>query len=226
MSEGQKKILIVEDDLISAEYLKELLTKEKYHIGEIVDNAIDAQKEANIFKPDLILMDIVLKGAISGSEAAIKIHQNNPNIKIIFLTAHSEKEMIDYAIDAKAMAYLLKPYRDNEILATIKLLFAQSKNSKKVEAENIILKNGYSYNMKVHRLFKNNQEVLLGKKTLKLIEILVKNKNISVSNEQICTYIWGEQKNGKTLRSLIHRVRSTIDPNLIENINGLGYKIT
>ncbi len=91
--------------------------------------------------------------------------------------------------------------------------------------ENIVLKNGYRFNMEFHRLFKDDQEVPLGKKTLKLIEILVKNKNVSVSNEQICTYIWGEQKNGKTLRSLIHRIRSTINPDLIQNINGLGYKI-
>jgi len=60
---------------------------------------------------------------------------------------------------------------------------------------------------------------------LKLIEILAKNKNLSVSNEQISNFIWGEEKNDRTLRSLIYQVRQLIDNDLIQNINGLGYKI-
>ncbi len=225
MLTNQKKILIVEDDLISAEYLKELLISEGYNVAEVVDTGQAAIKLAKTLKPDLILIDIMLRDSMSGAEAAVQIHQNNPKIKTIFLTAYSENEMIDFAIDAEATAYLLKPYRNNEILATIKLLFAHSQEPKAKNLENVILKDGYRFNLKLHRLFKEDKEIFLTKKTLKLIEILVKNKNVSVSNEQICTYIWGEQKNGKTLRSLIHRIRSTINSDFIQNINGLGYKI-
>ena len=226
MTEKRKKVLIVEDELISCEYLKELLTYHDYNIVDIVDNGIEAIKQSKILKPDIILMDIMLKGAMSGCEAAVQIHQNDNNIKIIFLTAYAEQEMIDYAVDAHASAYLIKPYRENEILATMRLLFADEEKTKPSgDKEKIELKGGYIFNTKLHRLFKGNQEIELSKKMIKLIEILALNKNVSVSNAQICTFIWGENKNDKTLRSLIHRIRSTINQDIIQNINGLGYKI-
>jgi len=124
------------------------------------------------------------------------------------------------------MAYLLKPYRDDEILATIKLMFAHEEHLiNPLDRENIALKHGYIFNTKSHRLFKENREVHLGKKLLKLIEVLAKNKNVSVSNEHLCTSIWGENKNDITLRSLVYRLRKLINSDMIENVNGLGYKI-
>jgi DNA-binding response OmpR family regulator len=108
----------------------------------------------------------------------------------------------------------------------MKLLTSDDTKTKpNIDTEKLELNGGYVFNTKLHRLFKENKEVQLGKKMLKLIEILALNKNVSVSNAQICTYIWGENKNDKTLRSLIHRIRSTINQDMIQNINGLGYKI-
>lgn len=221
-----KKILIVEDEPFFANYLKEMLVAEDYIIVGMVETGLDAIAYARQYKPDLILMDVMLKDAMSGSEAAVEIHQRDKSIKIIFLTAYAEEEMIEYAIDADAMVWLLKPYRDDEILATMKLILAHEEHLIYAEdKEEISLKDGYIFNTKYHRLFKNNREVHLGKKLLKLIEILAKNKNISVSNEQLCTYIWGENKNDITLRSLVHRLRKLINNDMVENVNGLGYKI-
>ena len=226
MVKYKKKILIVEDECISAEYLKELLINDGYSVVDIVNNGIEAFQKAIHLKPDLILMDIMLKGNMSGCESAVKIHQQNKDIKIIFLTAYAEEEMIDYAMDADAVAYLMKPYRENEILATIKLVFSHEKFlSSQIDEEHITLHHGYTFNTKQHRLFKENQEIPLGKKPLKLVEILVKNKSVSVSNEQLCSYVWGEAKNNCTLRSLIYRIRRMLDYDMIENVNGLGYKI-
>ncbi len=220
------KILIVEDEFISAEYLKELLLKENYTIVGIVNSGEEAVLQAKVEKPDLILMDIMLEGKMSGCEAAVQIYQQNNNIKLICLTAYAEDEMVEYAIEADVKAYLLKPYRESEILATIKLIFAHEEVAVVgVDSENIALIDGYSFNTKKHRLFKENSEVSLGNKAVRLIEVLAKNRNVSVSNEQISTHIWGESKNDCTLRSLIHRVRQLINPDLIQNINGLGYKI-
>lgn len=221
-----KKILVVEDEPIFSKYIKELLIQENYDVLEIVDNGLEAISFSKKYEPDLILMDVMLNGRISGCEAAVEIHKRNKSIKIIFLTAYAEKEMIEYAVSADATAYLLKPYRDEEILATIKLMFAHEEHILHTkDKENIFLKYDYIFNTKSHRLLKENKEVHLGKKLLKLIEILAKNKNISVSNEQLCSYIWGEPKNDKTLRSLVYRIRTLLKSDIIENINGLGYKI-
>ena len=227
MKKNKKKILVVEDESICAEYLKIILKEAGYIVVATVDKGRDAIIKAILLKPDLILMDIMLKDSISGCEAAVEIHKQNRDIKIIFLTAYAEKEMIDYAVESDAIAYLMKPYIEAEILATVKLVFAHNEHDLNNEEEDTIkLCHGYIFHTKKNRLFnKDNQEIHLGIKALRLIEILVKNINISVSKEQICTYVWGEPKNDRTLRSLIYRIRHMIEYNIIENINGVGYKI-
>lgn len=224
---NKKTIFIVEDDLLSAEYLKEFLEKENYHILDIVDTGEEAIEKCKILKPDILLMDIMLKGTMSGSEAAIEIKYAHPECKIIFLTAFADTEMIEYAVDAKAYAYLMKPYREKEILATIKVVMTQDTTplQKKIQPELIILKNHFSFDIKRRLFYKYNKEIPLTSKKLKLIELLAKHKNSTVSNEQICIYIWGEIKSNSTLRSLIYRFRSTINDDIIHNVNGVGYSI-
>ena len=225
MQSDKEKILIVEDERLFAEYLKDILESEGYEVVDIIDNGTQAITTALQERPNLILMDNILKDHISGCEAAVEIHRREPKIEIIFLTAYADDEMIEYAMEANAAAYLMKPFIEEEILATIKLLFAHQQPKIPLESENVKLCDGYVFNKKRHQLLKNQQEIHLGKKVRKLLEILVENKDHSVSNEQLCSYIWGEQKNDKTLRSLIYRMRHLVDCNLIENINGLGYKI-
>ena len=222
-----RKILIVEDEFISAEYLKELLEKEGYEVVDVVDNGTEAIEKCKTMKPDVILMDIMLKGQMSGCEAAVAIYQKyKHSCEIIFLTAYSSSEMINYATDAHAYGYLMKPYREEEILATLKLLSVHEERTETEEnQEKIELGHDYLFDTKLNRLFAKDKEIPLGRKPLKLIELLAKNKNSSVSHEQICHYIWGGNKSNATLRSLIHRIRTTVYNDFIVNINGLGYRI-
>jgi DNA-binding response OmpR family regulator len=220
----KKTIFIVEDDLLSAEYLKEILIKENYNVLEIVDTGEKAIQTCKTIQPDILLMDIMLKGQMSGSEAAVEIKHRHPNCKIIFLTAFAEPEMIDYAARSKACAYLMKPYREKEILATIQVVLSQNKIS--IETDLIKLKNNFIFDRKQRRLYKNNKEIPLSSKKLKLVELLANNKNHTVSNEQICLYVWNEIKSNSTLRSLIYRFRSIINDDIITNVNGVGYSIS
>ena len=89
----------------------------------------------------------------------------------------------------------------------------------------IQLKNNFIFDNKHRRLYKGDQEIPLSLKKLKLIEILAKNKNNTVSNEQISMYVWDEMKSNSTIRSLIHRFRSDINDDIISNANGVGYSI-
>jgi len=221
-----KNILIVEDELISAEYLKVLLENDGYRVVNIVGTAEEAITQYKSINPDLVLMDIMLKGNISGSEAALKIKQHNSGAKIIFLTAFATDEMLDYAVEAEACGYLMKPYREEEILATIKLAFMHTHEENQTSNdEKIVLKNDFIYDVQHKRLMKNGMEVPLGKTKLRLVEILARNKNTSVSHEQLCAFVWGGQRSDETLRSLIHRIRGIIGNEMIKNINGVGYEI-
>lgn len=221
-----KTILIAEDDSASAEYLKIIVQESGYNVVAIAETGLEVIEQCKALKPDLVLMDIILKGKISGCEAALQLKYIYSDIKVIYLTAHATPEMIEYAVKSEAYGYLMKPYRRDEILATIKLVFAQSNLEKPLAGEAIIpLKDGYIYDTRSNRLMKENQEVLLCKKQLKLIEILAKNKNTIVSYEQICSFVWGQNKSDCTLRSLIHRIRTVVESDMIKNVHGRGYEI-
>ncbi len=223
------KIMIVEDDLVSAEYLKEILKQKNYEVVATVDTGAKAIAQCKKLKPDIILMDIMLKDNISGSEAALRLYHDHCPSKIIFVTAYADDEMLDYAAESKAYGYILKPYREEEIFATIKLALAHSfeDHYEKPGGDSIIkLQKGYEFNLETGRLYKHGVEIPLAKKKRKLIEILAKNKSNSVSNEQICQFVWGNSQNYSTLRSLIYRIRTAIGEDLIKSVNGMGYMIS
>ncbi len=194
MSLENKKILIVEDDRLSAEYLKEVLEEAGYKVLGIIASAEESIKQAKHLKPDLVLMDIMLSGQLTGCEAAVCIKQDQKECKIIFLTAHAEAEMVEYAQRCKANSYLLKPYRDEEILATIAVIFSQDQPSYVKKIEEIKLSHGFSFNFKKRHLIKDGKQVPLNSSKLTLIEYLVKNVDTTISSEQICQIIWGRDK--------------------------------
>jgi len=205
-----------------------------YEVLSIVSKGQEAIHVAQREKPHIILMDVMLKDNISGCDAALAISQENPNILIVFLTAFSDNEMIDFAVKSKAFGYLLKPYRDKEILATLQLAKAQlnnplsdkeNKKENKKENEKLELVDGYSYDKTTETLFFKTQEVPFGPKALQLITLLCQQKNSTVKIEEILETLWDTVKPQQTLRSLIHRIREQTSPNLIVNVNKLGYKI-
>ena len=218
----KKTVLIVEDKLIPAEYLSCTLKENGYSVLDIADTGHKAIEIAKKEKPDVVLMDIMLKEQMSGTEAAIEICRNSPDCKIIYLTAYSNKEIIDSAYESRAYAYLLKPYREQEILATVQLALLENEKKRPL-TENIKLIHGYYFNTKNHRLCQGNQEVSLSKNSHKLLEILAKNRDNSVSNEQICYHVWYKNRSDNVLRALVHRIREKTDAHLIENVKGMGY---
>ncbi len=221
------KILIVEDELFSAEYLKSLLSKNGYEVVDIITKGALAITKAKELQPDLILMDIMLKDRISGSEAALSIKQHSPHIGVIFLTAYADDEMVNYATQSNTYGYLIKPYKELEILATIKIALSKMRQSSglKETVTQIVFSDSLSYDLKSRKLFKNTQEVLLGVQAQGIVDLLVKHLNSSVSSEQIALEVWGEEVNSVTLRTTINRIRSLVDKAFISSIRGYGYMI-
>ncbi len=222
------KIVIVEDELIAAEFLKEILEETGAEVIDIIDSGKEAIEICIQKEPDVIFMDVMLCDNISGCEAAIAISRKNRQSKIIFLTAYIDEEMIDYAAESGAVGYLTKPYNKAQIIATLKLVTMRKETPKQTieeKPEKIVLKNDYIYLTKQNRLLKNDKEIVLGSTALKLIELLCSQVDISISNIQISMHVWGKEVNDKTLRSLMFRIRTATDTELIKNISGTGYMI-
>jgi CheY-like chemotaxis protein len=125
-----ESIMVVEDESILAMLIKRKLQNWGYNVVDWVDTGEEAVKNANKYKPDLILMDIVLKGDMDGIEAAQRIREN-VDIPIIYLTAYSNDEVLKRAQETEPYGYILKPFREGEVNANIKMALYKHKSEKK-----------------------------------------------------------------------------------------------
>ncbi len=115
----RKKILIVEDERIVADDLKMSLERLGYKVSGIVSNGEEAIKKAEKLQPDLVLMDIVLRG-MDGIEAARMI-RTRFNIPVIYLTAYADRETLEQAKITEPFGYITKPFEENGLYTAIEL---------------------------------------------------------------------------------------------------------
>lgn len=128
-------ILAVEDDPIYAESLGMLLEDMGYTNFSIVDNAIDALKLFKQQPPDLLVMDINIKGPLNGIEF-VEIACAIKKVPVIYVTSYSDAETFGKAKQTGPSAYLLKPYDDKNLEMAIELAIFNTDNSKKLLDEN------------------------------------------------------------------------------------------
>jgi PAS domain S-box-containing protein len=133
MPQGSK-ILIVEDEMLISMEIKQKLHSMGYAVvGQVISGESAIQK-AGEEKPDLILMDIRLKGEMDGITAAKKIMELY-DIPIIFLTAHSDKATLERAIAISPSGYLLKPFKGRELMTNIEMSLHKHRIKQKVREE-------------------------------------------------------------------------------------------
>lgn len=126
------KIMIVEDELIAAESLSLNLKKLEYDVVDIVTSGEKALLKLEEKKPNLILMDIMLKGKIDGITTAEKI-QKRGNIPIIYLTAYADNQTLERAKKTNYYGYLIKPYKLVDISTTITMGMSKFKEDIKIK---------------------------------------------------------------------------------------------
>jgi len=123
-------ILVVEDEIIVSKDIQNSLKKLGYTIVGSAASGEKAIEVAQAEKPDLILMDIMLKGEMNGIEAAEKIKETM-NIPIIFLTAYAEDSTLSKAKLVEPYGYILKPFKEIDLKTAIEV--AVYKHAKEVE---------------------------------------------------------------------------------------------
>lgn len=126
-AEGQSpvRILVVEDEFITATDIKDNLLRLGYEVAAVVDTGEDAVLKAAELRPDLILMDITLNGPMSGIEAATEI-KHSLEIPIVYLTSHVDVVTIAEAKTSEPFGYLSKPYNVPTMLSTIEMALYKS----------------------------------------------------------------------------------------------------
>ncbi|NJL52376.1 MAG: EAL domain-containing protein [Hydrococcus sp. SU_1_0] len=124
INQAKANILIVEDELLIAKNTAKKLQGFGYNVVKIVSNGQAAIDFVSLEQPDLVLMDITIKGEIDGIEAASQIKAIS-DVPIIFLTAYANDETLDRAAETGCYGYLIKPYKEQELQATVKMTLSK-----------------------------------------------------------------------------------------------------
>jgi DNA-binding response OmpR family regulator len=215
--------LIVEDEPIAASYLKKIV--EKSDGVRVLATASTAQEAFSVLAAqtiDVIFMDVVIRGDRNGDELAVDIRRLYPEILILFLTAYSNDEIVNLAAHAHAFAFLVKPYRPEEIRATLSLARAALKERQ--EKAVLPLIDGYWYDFEVQRLLHVKAgEVPLSALENQLIAFLAENQMMTISSEALTEMF---EITDDALRALIYRIRKETSKDLIQSVKRFGYKLS
>lgn len=117
---AKTRILIVEDERLTAKHLTITLEKLGYEVTGVASTGGEAVEMAKQTGPDLVLMDVMLNGEMDGIEAAGRI-QSWSRIPVVYLTAYSEASLVDRARLTEPFGYLLKPIREQELRVTLEM---------------------------------------------------------------------------------------------------------
>src|SRR5882672_9649771 len=133
LTPGEPRALIVEDETLIAEELKERLSRLGFSIIAAVDTADEGIAIATREHPDLVLMDIRLKGEKDGVQAANEIRQQ-VDVPIVYLTAYSDLLTVDRVRASEHDGYILKPFHARELQSTIDV--AMKRHALRAKQEN------------------------------------------------------------------------------------------
>lgn len=131
-------ILVVEDEFITGADLQSKLKKMGFHVPMVVDTGQKAIDAAARLRPDLTLMDITLKGDMTGIEAAEIIGREG--IPVIFLTAHSDEPTVEKAVKSVPFGYLIKPLDERALGTAIRMALYKNEMDGKVRERDAIIR--------------------------------------------------------------------------------------
>ena len=128
---GKKRIMVVEDEGITALRIQGILQELGYAVSSLEISGEDAVTKAAAEKPDLVLMDIALSGTMDGIEAAGQIY-SRLHIPVVYLTAHSDEKTLERAKSTGPFGYILKPFDRHEVRISLDLAFSKHEMEQKL----------------------------------------------------------------------------------------------
>ena len=215
------KILLLEDDVILNEIIEEFLLSLNYDVITAFDGNI---AEELIYEEsfDLLLFDVNIPN-ITGFELLKNIRQNNINIPIIFITSRHTADDVKIGFNSGCDDYIKKPFELSELQLRIENVkrLRQIDNHGQIKIDNDTF---YNYEKKV--IIRNNEEFNLSKIETKILEYFLKNKNKTISIDEISVnnWVYDEMPESTTIRTYIKNLRKKLNDETITTLKGIGYR--
>lgn len=224
----KQKILIVDDDENIAELIALYLTKECFET-KIVYDGESALNEVSSYKPNLILLDLMLPG-IDGYQVCREIRKNN-NVPIIMLSAKGETFDKVLGLELGADDYMIKPFETKELVARVKAVLRRYQIPQSAETEKVqcVEYPDLTINLSNYSVIYNGRNIEMPPKELELLYFLASSPNQVFTREQLLDNIWGYEYIGDTRTVDVHikRIREKIKDHekwALDTVWGIGYK--
>jgi len=223
----KEKILIVDDDEHIAELVSLYLLRDGYETKEVY-NGKEAIKAYNEFKPQLVLLDIMLPG-MDGYEVCKELRKIT-NVPVIMLTAKGDTFDKVLGLELGADDYIVKPFEPKEMTARVKAVLRRYENKGDIEQTgNVLTFPNLEINMDNYTITYRGGELSFPPKEFELLYFLAKRPNQVFTRDQLLDKIWGYEYIGDTRTVDVHvkRIREKFESDETWNVKtvwGIGYK--
>ena len=219
------RILVVEDEAAIAAFITDGLVKAGYGV-DLANEGAEALHWVAIASYDLIILDVMLPG-MDGLALCETLRSNGIVCPILMLTARDAIEDRVAGLDSGADDYLVKPFAFAELLARIRALLRRES----AFLGTVLYIADLSLDTRSHEVYRNRQLIPLTTKEYRLLELLMRHPNQTITRDAIAEHIWNyEFDNVSNLIDVhIHALRRKMDDpyptKLLHTIRGVGYRL-
>ena len=219
------KILIVEDDLTLADYVKRWLESEN-HVVDHLDDGQEAISHLKIYEYDVVVLDVGLPG-MSGIEVIRTYRQAGGKTPVIFLTGKDSIDDKMTGLDSGGDDYLTKPFNVKELSARIRTLLRRTPDVNK----DSLTYHDISMDTSTRTVKRGTRDVKLSAKEFALLEFLMRHPEQVFSAQALIDRVWTSYSDvsPESVPTYVTRLRSKIDdkdkPTIIQSLYGAGYKL-
>jgi DNA-binding response OmpR family regulator len=222
------KILIIEDEYPLLKTIDEFLLSEKY----IVEKAADyysAIEKVMLYDYDCILLDISLPGG-SGLKILDEMKKEGKTGNIIIISAKNSLEDKILGLDSGADDYLTKPFHVLELHSRIKAVLRR----KQLDGKDILSIGNLSIDFTQRQVSVESESLKLNRKEFDMLTFFVTNKNRLITKEALAEHVWGDDTDMadnldfvySQVKNLRKKLKNSGSEAVIENVYGIGYKLT
>jgi len=215
------RILIIEDDEILANTLKEGLSEEGYAV-DVAYTGDDGLYMAETMPYDVILLDLMLP-EIDGFTILERLRKEGIDIPVLILTAKDSIDDKVEGLDRGADDYITKPFEFSELLARIRALIRRASGNRNP----IIKVRDITIDTASHEVYKNGERIPLSTKEYNILLYLVANRGKVITRDELMEHIydWEKSIESNVIDVYINFLRKKLSKDLIETVRGAGYII-
>lgn len=219
-------ILIVDDEPLISIFIKRVVKSQGFHNITICYDSQKAIEIINTKKPQLIFMDINIKGSLDGISVIRKVTKYHPIV--YYISAYNDDDIISEALSTNPYNYLVKPIKEEDIKIALQLSNKPKKHITPQESHNntINFDDNIYYSHSQKELFKDERTLSLSSIEKKLINLFILNMNSNLSIEMIRNTIWQDNSiEDVSIRGRISVLRKKVPQLKIETNFGRGYML-